>query len=93
MLEMKNYRNYHEHVEGWADRNSRIVIPIQIQSKASFEEEISPEELQELCNEEGLMDTASTTELSDVAGDSEDEEADEENSQELNPLGISLSSN
>ena len=36
------------------------------ESEASFEEEISPEELQELCNEEGSMDAASTTELSDV---------------------------
>ena len=49
------------------------------ESETSFEEEISPEELHELCNEEGSMDATSTTELSDTTDSSDDEEADEEN--------------
>ena len=67
-----------EHEDAADDRDWESNKDSDSEAEASFEEKLSPEELQELCNEEGSLDTASTTESSDMTGDSEDECPDDD---------------
>ena len=67
-----------EHEDAADDRDWESNKDSDSEAEASFEEKLSPEELQELCNEEGSLDTASTAELSGTKDDSADEDVQEE---------------